>query len=245
MKFTVLIVEDNQFMIDKIESAIKSIGLESKVLLAYNIEDAYQFTKTTTIDLILVDLLLENHGETGWTFVSDIREKYSLTPIIAVSAIDDFERKFTAFKTLNLFSFIEKPFQNFQVVTEIKKALPLAKLINNRTVTFRRNNFTKTYRTTDIYCIQRIPNGQKKIAITAYDELLGHVTTEEFPIKSSLTEILDYFDNENDIARCHQSWFVNPKFIRTFNVHTDEIILANNMNIPIGDTYRNDLAPFI
>ena len=245
MKYTFLIVESNQFMIDKIEAGINSLALECRILIAKSFDDAREIIKAMTVDIFMVDILLGNNLEVGYEFVRGIKVDSPHSPIITVSGNLDFQQQLKIFNELTIFAYISKPFQTFEIIKQIKKALPLATIINNRRVTFRRNNFTKTYHTNDIYCIQRLPNGQKKIAVNAYDELLGETTTEEFPIKSSLNEVLAYFEDGRDILRCHQTWLINPYYIRGFDVAQNEMILAQNIRIPVGESYKDAFTQFI
>jgi len=244
MTFSFLILEDEQVFINKIDSVIKSMDLNSKILTAYTVDEALEKAKSTAIDVFLVDINL-NESRTGLDFIQEIREIYPMTPIIVISSLVEVQHKITAFSDLKVLGYIDKPFNNEEVVNDLTKAIEIAKIINNRTVTFKRQNFARTYRTKDLYCIQRMPKGKKKISVTAYDEATGEVETDEFSIKSSLAEVLELFQNELDVVRCHQSWIVNPKFIRGFDVNKEELILVNNIKIPLGDTYKHNVASFI
>jgi len=244
MTFSFLILEDEQIFINKIDSVIKSMDINSKVITAYTVDEALEKAHSASIDIFLVDVNL-NEARTGLDFIREIRKSYPLSPVVIISGLVEVHHKITAFSELKVLGYIDKPFENGQVVEDLLKCIEFAKVINNRTVTFRRQNFAKTYYTKDIYCIQRMPKGKKKIMVTAHDEASGEVTADEFSIKSSLAEVLDLFENDKDIVRCHQSWIVNPKFIRGFDVNKEELILVNNMKIPLGDTYKQNVASFI
>jgi len=244
MTFSFLILEDEQAFINKMDSVIKSMDINSKVFTAYTVDEALEKAKSTAIDVFLVDINL-NEPRTGLDFIREIRQSYPLSPIIVISSLVEIHHKIVAFSDLKVLGYIDKPFDNDQVVADLSKAVEIAKIINNRTVTFKRQNFARTYRTKDIYCIQRMPKGKKKIMVTAYDETIGDVSTDEFSIKSSLAEVLELFQNNQDVVRCHQSWIVNPKFIRGFDVNKEELILVNNIKIPLGDTYKHNVASFI
>jgi len=244
MTFSFLILEDEQAFINKIESVIQTMNIGSKFLTAHTVEEALEKAKSTSIDIFLVDVDL-NEERTGLEFIHEIRKTYPLSPMIVISSLVEIHHKIAAFNDLKVLGYIDKPFKDEQVIADITKGIELAKIINNRTVLFKRQNFAKTYRTKDIYCIQRMPKGRKKIMVTAYDEITNNVSTTEFSIKSSLTEVLELFQNSQDVVRCHQSWIVNPNFIRGFDVNKEEIILANNIKIPLGDTYKQNVASFI
>jgi len=244
MTYSFLILEDEQQFINKIDSVIKSMDIDSKVLTAYDVEEALEKANSTAVDVFLVDINL-NESQSGLDFIRELRITYPLSPIIVISSLVEMHHKITAFNDLKVLGYIDKPFENEQITSDLIKAIEIAKIINNRTVTFKRQNFARTYRTKDIYCIHRMPKGKKKIVVTAYDESTGEYSTDEFSIKSSLAEVLELFQNSKDVVRCHQSWIVNPKFIRGFDVNKEEIILINNIKIPLGDTYKHNVASFI
>lgn len=244
MTFSFLILEDEQSFINKIDGVIKSMDIDSKILTAYSVEEGLDKAKSTAIDVFLVDINL-NESRTGLDFIKEIRETYPLSPIIVISSLSEVHHKITAFNDLKILGYIDKPFDNDHVTSDLQKAIEIAKIINNRTVTFKRQNFARTYRTKDIYCIQRMPRGKKRITVTAFDESTGSLVTDEFSIKSSLSEVLSLFENDQDVVRCHQSWIVNPKFIRGFDVNKEELVLVNNIKIPLGDTYKHNVASFI
>jgi len=245
MKYNILIVESNQFMADKMEAGISGLDMEYKIFAAKSFNEAHIIMESATIDIFMVDILLSDDFEKGQDFVKEIREIYPYNPIIIFSADLVIEQQIKIFSELNVFAYINKPFQNFEIVDHTKKALLLAEILYNRRVTFRRNNFTKIYRTRDICCIHRVQNGQKRIAVIALDEITRKLSTEDFPIKSSLNEVLDLFENGCDILRCHQSWFVNPHYIRGFDALQSEIILTHNIRVPVGESYKKIVSLFI
>lgn len=220
------------------------MDFESKVYSTSNVSETLEKVKQVGIDVFVIDI---NMGDSlvELDFIEEIRKTHKWTPIIIVGSIEDMEQKFSAFNELKIFAHIDKPFKNEQVASELEKALDIAKLINDRTVSFKRKNYIKTYRTKDIFCIQRVPHGKKKILVTSYDETVNEITTESFSIKSSLGEILDLFENENDIIRVHQSWLINPKMIRGLHLTKEELTLISNIKVPVGETYKHKLSPFI
>jgi len=244
MVYSILILEDEQAFINKMEGVIKSLDVECKVISAYTVEEALEKAASASIDVFLVDINL-NQMRTGIDFMKEIRVTHPISPIIVVSSLAELHYKIQVFNELKVLGYIDKPFNNDALVSDLLKAFEISKIVNTRTVTFKRQNLTRTYLTKNIYCIQRMPNGKKKIVVTAADELTPTITNDEFSIKSSLTEVLDFFENEGDIIRCHQSWLVNPKFIRGFDVSKEELVLINNIKIPLGDTYKRNVAAFI
>ena len=244
MTFSFLILENEQSFDQSIEDFITLMNIEHTVLIARTIDEALEKAKYTNIDIFLIDINL-NEERTGLDFIREIRKSYPLSPVIVISLPGKINDKIVAFSELKILGYIDKPFENKQVIDDLSTSIEIAKILNNRKVTFKRQNFARIYRTNDIYCIQRMPHGRKKIMVTAYDEITGNISTNVFSIKSSLTEVLELFQNSQDIIRCHQSFLVNPNFIRGLDVNKEELILVNNIKIPIGETYKNNVAPFI
>jgi len=244
MTFSFLVVEDEQGFINEIESVIKLMDINIKILTAHTFDEALEKAKSTGIDIFIVDIN-SNESRTGLGFIRKIRKSYPLSPIIIISSLTEVHHKIAVFNELKVLGYLDKPFENEQLIADLLKGIEIAKIINNRTVTFKRSNFARTYRTENIYCIRRVPKGKKRIIVTAYNKRTGKVSTDEFSIKSNLAEVLELFQNNQDIVRCHQSWLVNPKSIRIFDVSKEELILVNNMKIPLGDTYKQNVASFI
>jgi len=244
MTFSFLVREDEQGFINKIDSVIKSMDINSEILTAYAFDEALEKAKSTGIDVFIVDINA-NESRAGLDFIREIRESYPLSPIIIISSLTEVSHKIAVFNELKVLGYLDNPFENEQLIADLLKGIELAKIINNRTVTFKRSNFTKTYRTENIYCIQRVPKGKKKIIVTSYNKRTGKISTDEFSIKSNLAEVLELFQNDQDMVRCHQSWLVNPKSIRIFDTSKEELILVNNIKIPLGDTYKQNVASFI
>ena len=244
MAFSFLILENESAFVNKLKNIIASMDSESKVYSASNVNDALEKTEQVNIDIFIVDI---NLGDSlaGLDFIKEVRKMHKLTPIIVVSSIVDMQQKIAAFNESKVFAYIDKPFDNEQVAAELEKAFEIAKLINNRTVSFKWKNYIKIYRTNDIFCIQWVPHGKKQILVTSYDDTVNEITTEAFSIKSSLGEILDLFENDKDIIRVHQSWLINPKMIRGLHLAKEELTLTSNIKIPVGETYKHKLFPFI
>ena len=70
MTFSFLILEDEQAFINKIDSVIKSMDINSKVLTAYTVDEALEKAKSTIIDVFLVDINL-NEPRTGLDYPRD------------------------------------------------------------------------------------------------------------------------------------------------------------------------------
>lgn len=243
MSVSILVLEENKMAANKVASVVKTMSVPSKILMTDSMSNALEIMTTNAIDVFIFDIDLT--AEKGVLFLHELRKLYPLSPVIIVSGFDDFEYKVAAFNKFKIFAYVDKPYEFRSLVAEIEKALDVAKLVNNRMIKFKRQNYVKTYFTKDIYCIQRLPQGKKRMKVTAYDETIEYTSSEEFPIRSGLDEVLNKFEHSQDIVRCHQSWLVNPKYIRGYDVNEEELILVNNIKVPLGQTYRQNVEAFI
>jgi DNA-binding LytR/AlgR family response regulator len=53
------------------------------------------------------------------------------------------------------------------------------------------------------------------------------------------------FKRENRIIRCHQSLLVNPNMIVGLDWASEQLILPLDIKVPVGEKYRDKIAPFI
>jgi len=247
MAFSFLILEDDAAFTRKLRNNIESVNPEAKIYSTSDVNEALDTIKQANIDVFLVDIALENYVTdlTGLDFIREVRKVHKLTPIVVISSSLETQRIVETFNELKIFAFIDKRFDGEQIEMELEKAIEVAELSNNRTISLKKKNDIKVYPTRNIFCIQRMPYGKKKILVTSYDDTIGEVTTEEFSIKSSLGEVIDLLENNKDIIRVHQSWLINPKMIRGLNFLKEELTLVSNIKVPIGATYKEQLAAFI
>ena len=244
MVFSFLVLENESALTNKLKNIIGSMEFESKIYSPLSLDEALEQTREGNIDVFVVGINPER-PLAGLDFIREIRKVHQLTPIIMVGSSLNMEQQIISFNEFKVYSYIDKLFNDDLIEKEVESALEVAKLINTRTVSFKRKNYIKTYQTKDIVCIQRVPQGKKKILVTSYDDTVNEITTEAFSIKSSLGETLDLFENDKDMVRVHQSWLVNPKMVRGLHLTKEELTLVSNIKIPVGETYKHKIAPFI
>ena len=110
----ILILEDKEIHIKILENILKDIN-NIQVLVAKTIEEAYKLAMENTINLFLIDIILDTEvrGDvSGLRFVEAVREipKYSFTPLIFITSLED--PKLFAYKELHCFGYIENILQD-------------------------------------------------------------------------------------------------------------------------------------
>lgn len=89
----ILVVEDNKYSMNRICSILKEIeGIT--VIKAENSGEAYQCAMEYSIDLFIIDIILDSTKEadvSGMSFAETVRkmEKYKMTPIIFTTCLED------------------------------------------------------------------------------------------------------------------------------------------------------------
>ena len=126
MKKTVLIIEDDIEQLEMLKQLVMEVNGSTEVYMAENVSKAYQILLERTIDVFLVDIILDkrNSGDaSGIRLVEKLRQipKYYFTPVIFVTSMEDQEMH--AYKNLNCFGYIEKPYNPAQVKEKVMKAL--------------------------------------------------------------------------------------------------------------------------
>ena len=117
MKASVVIIEDIKEMSDLIQLYVKREGMDTAVF--DNAEDALEYLKTTTPDLILLDINLQ--GMYGFEFLN-IYNKQSDCPVLIVSARDSDEDIIMALG-YGADEFVTKPFSPKVLMARIRALL--------------------------------------------------------------------------------------------------------------------------
>lgn len=109
----VLILEDNSVARKHLEQIVYDIDVKSIVYSFDNIKDAYQCALEKTIDLFLIDIILDTRkpgDSSGLRFVENIRHinHYEFVPVVIITSLED--AKSYTYDTLHCYHFVEKPF---------------------------------------------------------------------------------------------------------------------------------------
>ena len=222
----------------------EAAGIDCKILTAKSVDEALRTVSVINIDVHVVMELDEKSAIHD--YLVEVAQKYPNSPVIPVVVIGseiDANDKVKIFNEFKIIGYIDQLDKNEIILADLRKAVTFVQMLDDRKVTFKRPAFSQVYNEQDIYCVQRLPNGQKRINVTA--RVSDEVTQEEFTIKSNLAEIRQMFGNENTLIRCHQSWLVNPKLIMKVDGINDLLILVDEVKVPFGRTYLDNLAPFI
>ncbi|MGN0308363.1 MAG: PleD family two-component system response regulator, partial [Lachnospiraceae bacterium] len=122
----VLILEDNFATAEYLKALVNEIDIKTFIFAFPHPAEGCRCALENDIDLFIVDIILDTGkpaDSSGLKFVSQIRkmEKYSFTPVIFVTALED-SRLYT-YEELHCYRFFEKPFDARELQEEIRYCL--------------------------------------------------------------------------------------------------------------------------
>jgi len=119
MSIKILVIEDVPEMSDLVSMYLTKEGME--VAKALNAEDALEILKTSTPDLVILDLNLP--GMSGFEFLKIFREKYSNAIPVIISSARDGDEDIIEGLGLGADEFVTKPFSPRVLVAKVKANL--------------------------------------------------------------------------------------------------------------------------
>ena len=139
----VLVLEDNAAAVEHLRTLIGELSVKCEVYATYNLKDAYQYILDNTVDLFIIDIILDpsKPGDiSGLEFVVNLRKiaKYEFAPVIFITSLED--SKLYTYDKLQCQRFIEKPFDSKVVKKTIEKCLRFPKKeIEEKNLFFRKD----------------------------------------------------------------------------------------------------------
>ena len=236
MKKTVLIIEDDENQLKILKQLVLSVNENALVFIAYNEKEAYKILLEKTIDVFLVDIILDTTkpGDTaGIRLVKCIRaiEKYMFTPVIFVTSLED--PTMYCYTDLNCIGYIEKPFDYKRVKKVISRALSYS--------TIREKEISLSFRKDGIL----YPIELKRIV---YMESVNHImrihikngSVLEIPYKTC-KQVLEEADSD-DLIQCSRSTLINKKYVESIDLVNKYIAFTDGFGrVEIGITFKKKI----
>lgn len=230
----VLILEDNAEVLKCLSEIIGNISVKTTVYAFDNVKDAYECALEKTIDLFLVDVILNSKrpgDSSGLRFVENIRQvgRYGLVPVIIVTSLGD-ERLYS-YEKLHCYGFIEKPFRNERVMQLAEEALRCSETEHRtKTLFFRQDGIILAVEREEIVYAESI-NHVLNIHTSREDVMHIHYET----IKKFLEEA-----DSNDFVQCSRNTVVNMRFVQNIDLTNRVISFKNGLGrAEIGIMYKN------
>lgn len=229
----VLVLEDNEDMLEHLSDIVGEIDVKTTVFAFNNTKDAGQCVLKHTIDLFIIDIILDTRkpGDTsGLSFVEDIRriKRYGFTPVIIVTSL--YDEKLVTFEELHCYGFIEKPFDQSRLKQLIEEALAFPGTDNRaKLMKFQKDGIILAVEREHIVYVESISHVLH--IHTAYDDVL------RIPYKT-IRGFLEEADS-SDFIQCSRSTVINRRFVHNVDLANRVIQFQRGMGrVDIGIAYK-------
>jgi DNA-binding NtrC family response regulator len=123
---TVVIVDDEEMVLESLKSFL-SLETDYKVETFLSAQDALEFIKTNRVDLVISDYLMPEMD--GIKFLARVREIKPQVPRIILTGYADKENAIKAINTVGLFYYIEKPWNNDDLIIILRNGVEKKRLL--------------------------------------------------------------------------------------------------------------------
>lgn len=120
---TVLIVDDNKYILDGLSMTFNRVQRDLVVLTADNGEKAIEIMKSSAVDAILTDLAMPVMD--GYKFIQEVRKRFPDIPIFVMTA-DCGPEVSERLRPFGVVRCLEKPFDYIEAAAAISDALMAA-----------------------------------------------------------------------------------------------------------------------
>lgn len=213
----ILILDDNPVTLAHLANIIQEVDTKNVIYSWDNVKDAYQCAMEKTIDLFVIDIILDTSrpgDSSGLKFVENIRKikHYSFVPVIFVTSLED-ARLYT-YENLHCYSFIEKPFDVERLKQLVEQCLQFAESSNtSKTLYFRKDGIILAAEREDIVFAESINH-------------VMHIHTKQGDVFAipyiTLKKIMEDIDSA-DFIQCSRNTIVNKKYVQNVDI-TNRII---------------------
>lgn len=232
----ILILEDNPVMLKHLQNIVEEVDPGNTVYALTNTKDAYQCAMERTIDLFIIDIILDTShpgDASGLKFAESIRrlEHYGFTPVIFVTSLED--AKAYTYENIHCYSFIEKPFDPDRMRQMVQQCLRFpGKCDNNKTLYFRKDGI--------ILAVER-----EEIVYAESIEHIMNIHTKQGDILKipyiTIKKLMDELDSTTFI-QCSRNTVVNEKFVHNVDIPNRVIQLKGGLgNVEIGVMFKKSM----
>lgn len=236
MKKSVLIIEDNMTQLEMLKRLVLEVNAGVEVHTACNINAAYEILMEQTIDVFLVDIILDTTkpgDASGVRLVEKLRTipKYMFTPVLFVTSVEDSTKY--AYTDLNCLGYVEKPFSPEEVKKLVERALNFSTNRNqDATFCFSKDRILFPVKVRDI---QYIDNTRHVVNVHTVN---GGILTVPY---KTCKELLHEVDTDC-LMQCGRSTIVNKDYIENIDPLNRYITLKGvDEKIDIGITFKKKI----
>ena len=235
MKKAVLIIEDDIEQLERLKQLVMEVNGNTEVYMAGNAAQAYEILLEKTIDVFLIDIVLNPSipGDvSGIQLVERLRKipKYFFAPVIFVTSVED--QEIHAYKKLNCFGYIEKPYHSLQVRERIERALYYTtEREKDVEITLKKDNILYFVRVKDIVYVESIRHVLYFHCMNGEELDIPYLTCKR---------ILGETDGR--LLQCARGVLVNRDYVFGFDLTNRYLIMRDNMGmLLVGEKYKKKL----
>lgn len=232
----ILILEDNLAALEHLAGIIRELDIKNEVYSFVDLKDAYQCAMERTIDLFLIDIILDTShpGDvSGLKFAENIREveSYRFVPIIFITSLED--SKLYTYEKLHCYSFMEKPFDEAKVKQTVEQCLKFPESCKrSKTLFFRKEGI--------ILAVER-----EDITYAESSEHIMHIYTRQGDVLKipyiTLKKLLEEVDSP-DFIQCSRNTIINRKYIQNVDIPNRMIHLKGSYaRVEIGVMFKKHM----
>lgn len=232
MEKNCLIIEDNYVQREFMKRLVQELSREVFVYDVDNLQEAYQILLENTIDLFIIDIVLDRNKKndiSGVKLANVVRDipYYAFTPIIFVTSLID--PKLFAYSNLHCFCYLEKPFSQEEARSVIRDAMEYSTPKKEMsTFCLRKGGILFPIQVDDIVYIESF---NRSILIYRKDG-----KADKMPYMTC-RQILQEAGNSS-LLQCNRSVIVNKNYIWSVDRVNRYIVLRDcGKQVDIGVTY--------
>ena len=216
----VLIVEDETLIAENLAVIVESCGYT----VAGMVESESSFNEATSnceIDLALLDIRM-NGVDLGLKFGEMLKE--AGVPFIFITSFSDKALLMRA-TSLRPYGFILKPFSRTDIANELHRL---------------NNELSRDFVVLKIGSSTQVKIAKSDICYLNSENVYVNVFTnnDRIVVRAKLADLCEIF-NDNEIIRVHQSYAINPGFVKRFS--DTEIQLNNDILIPVSRKFQSNV----
>lgn len=234
----VLILEDQRNTLEWLKSIVETCA-HVEILTADNAASAYKIALDLTIDLFLVDIVLEPdiiRDSSGLKFVADMRQisKYGFTPVIFITSLED--SKLYTYEELHCYGYIEKPFDEDRVRRLVTGSLKFPGSDRGRKMLYFRKDGIILAADREVIVYAEMVNQQ--LYLHTMEERSMHVPY------MTLKQMIEQLDSP-DIIQCSRNTIVNVAYIVNVDIPNRLIELKHGFGrLEIGLAYKRYIKEY-
>ncbi|MFI1773236.1 LytR/AlgR family response regulator transcription factor [Thalassobellus citreus] len=233
-----VIIDDEPLAIDVIESYVKQVGGLEIVVKCTNPLEAITLLNKNKVDLVFLDIEMPNLTGIDLVKALDNIPQFIFTTAYPEYALDGFN--------LNATDYLVKPIPFHRFLKAVTRAKEKYELEQNNTINTDVFSESPSFENTDNFIFVKSEYENIKINTNTIKYIQGlkdyikiYTTQSDKAILtlSSFKDILQKLPS-NRFIRVHRSYVINIDFISALQKTK---IIADNVQIPIGETYKGDV----